>query len=237
VREVTTADEREPGRPRTTQRTEDDPHAHVLVDEAQDLSPMQWRMLGRRGRYASWTIVGDPAQSSWPYPDEAEEARLEALRDKDQHRFRLSTNYRNSAEIYELAARVARAAVADPDLPEAVRRTGHAPEHLTVDAAALPDSAREAVARMRVQVDGTIGVVAPVARRGEVEGWLGEETDARVRVLEPLDTKGLEFDAIVVVQPGEIAAESETGLRTLYVVLTRATQRLVTLATDDGWLP
>jgi DNA helicase IV len=237
VREVTTADEREPGRPRTTQRTEDDPHAHVLVDEAQDLSPMQWRMLGRRGRYASWTIVGDSAQSSWPYPDEAEEARLEALRDKDQHRFRLSTNYRNSAEIYELAARVARAAVADPDLPEAVRRTGHAPEHLTVDAAALPDSAREAVARMRVQVDGTIGVVAPVARRGEVEGWLGEETDARIRVLEPLDTKGLEFDAIVVVQPGEIAAESETGLRTLYVVLTRATQRLVTLATDDGWLP
>jgi DNA helicase IV len=58
-----------------------------------------------------------------------------------------------------------------------------------------------------------------------------------VRVLEPLDTKGLEFDAIVVVQPGEIAAEPETGMRTLYVVLTRATQRLVTLSTDDAWLP
>jgi DNA helicase IV len=58
-----------------------------------------------------------------------------------------------------------------------------------------------------------------------------------VRVLEPLDTKGLEFDAIVVVQPGEIAAESSTGLRTLYVVLTRATQRLVTVSTDMDWLP
>ena len=58
-----------------------------------------------------------------------------------------------------------------------------------------------------------------------------------MRVLEPLDTKGLEFDAIVVVQPGEIAQESETGMRTLYVVLTRATQRLVTVSTHDGWLP
>ena len=237
VREVTTAGDREPGRPRTTQRTEDDPHAHVLVDEAQDLSPMQWRMLGRRGRYASWTIVGDPAQSSWPLPEEAEEARAEALRDKDQHRFRLSTNYRNSAEIFDFAAHVARAAVAEPDLPEAVRRTGVEPEHRTVGADEVAETMRAALARLRHDVEGTIGVVVPVARRREVEGWLAGETDPRVRVLEPLDTKGLEFDAIIVVQPGEIAQESEAGMRTLYVVLTRATQRLVTVATDDAWLP
>jgi superfamily I DNA/RNA helicase len=93
------------------------------------------------------------------------------------------------------------------------------------------------VTSMRAAVAGTIGVVAPVARRAEVEAWLADERDPRVRVLEPLDTKGLEFDAIVVVQPGEIASESETGMRTLYVVLTRATQRLVTVSTDDGWLP
>jgi len=237
VREVTTAGDRELGRLRTTQRTEDDPHAHVLVDEAQDLSPMQWRMLGRRGRYASWTIVGDPAQSAWPYPEEAEAARAEALRDKEQHRFRLSTNYRNSAEIFDLAARVARAAVPDPDLPEAVRRTGEHPEHRTVATEKLAATTREAVASMRDAVDGTIGVVAPVSRHAEVDDWLADEHDPRVRVLEPLDTKGLEFDAIVVVQPGEIAAESDTGMRTLYVVLTRATQRLVTISTDDGWLP
>ncbi len=237
VREVTTTGDRDPGRLRTTQRTEDDPHAHVLVDEAQDLSPMQWRMLGRRGRYASWTIVGDPAQSAWPYPEEADAARAEALRDKEQHRFRLSTNYRNSAEIYELAARVARAAVPDPDLPEAVRRTGDQPEHRTVTADELAATTRKAVDSMRDAVEGTIGVVTPVARHAEVEGWLAGEHDPRVRVLEPLDTKGLEFDAIVVVQPGEIASESETGMRTLYVVLTRATQRLVTVSTDEGWLP
>ena len=237
VREVTTAGDRDSGRMRTTQRTEDDPHAHVLVDEAQDLSPMQWRMLGRRGRYASWTIVGDPAQSAWPHPEEADAARAEALRDKDQHRFRLSTNYRNSAEIFELAARVARAAVPDPDLPEAVRRTGDHPEHHSVAAAALAHTTRDAVAAMLKAVDGTIGVVAPVARHAEAAGWLAAEREPRVRVLEPLDTKGLEFDAIVVVQPGEIASESETGMRTLYVVLTRATQRLVTVSTDDSWLP
>jgi DNA helicase IV len=237
VREVTTVDDQEPRRLRTTTRTDDDPHAHVLVDEAQDLSPMQWRMLGRRGRYASWTVVGDPAQSSWPHAEEAEQARAEALGDKDAHTFRLSTNYRNSAEIYDFAARVARAAVDHPDLPDAVRRTGEPPQHRTVATGQLRDSVRAAVAEMRAAVEGTIGVVAPTVRRAEVGGWLTGETDARVRVLEPLDTKGLEFDAIVVVQPGEIAGESATGMRTLYVVLTRATQRLVTVSTDDSWMP
>jgi DNA helicase IV len=72
VQELMTAADREfatgPGWRPPTNRIEDDPFAHVLVDEAQDLTPMQWRMVGRRGRTASWTIVGDPAQSSWPVP-------------------------------------------------------------------------------------------------------------------------------------------------------------------------
>ncbi|MDQ4006714.1 MAG: AAA family ATPase [Actinomycetota bacterium] len=236
VHEVTTHGDRNPHGPRTTQRTEDDAHAHVLVDEAQDLSPMQWRMLGRRGRYASWTIVGDPAQSSWPLPDEAEQARQHALRDKDQHHFRLSTNYRNSAEIFDFAARVARAAVPDPDLPEAVRRTGVDPQHRVVADQAMPDTVREALAEMCAAVDGTVGVVTTAARRREVGDWLADDLGGRVRLLEPLDTKGLEFDAIVVVEPGEIADEYETGMRTLYVVLTRATQRLVTVSSGDAWL-
>ena len=66
-----------------THRIEDDPYAHVLIDEAQDLTPMQWRMVGRRGRTATWTIVGDPAQSSWPVPAEstaAQERRSRASR-------------------------------------------------------------------------------------------------------------------------------------------------------------
>jgi hypothetical protein len=85
---------------------------------------MQWRMLGRRGRYASWTIVGDEAQSSWPHPKESAAARKAALEGKPEHAFRLSTNYRNSAEIYDMAAKVAAIAVPHPDLADAVRRTG-----------------------------------------------------------------------------------------------------------------
>jgi len=109
VQELLTASEREyapTGRAWAppTHRLEDDPFAHVLVDEAQDLTPMQWRMVGRRGKTASWTIVGDPAQSSWPAPAEAAEARAAALEGKELHEFHLSTNYRNSAEIYDYAA-------------------------------------------------------------------------------------------------------------------------------------
>ena len=101
-----------------THRIEDDGFAHVLVDEAQDLTPMQWRMVGRRGRAASWTIVGDPAQSSWPAPAESAAARAEALEGKALHEFHLSTNYRNSSEIYEYAAAYAERVGLDADLPD-----------------------------------------------------------------------------------------------------------------------
>ena len=223
----------EAGQQRSTQRTEDDMYAHVLVDEAQDLSPLQWRMLGRRGRHASWTVVGDPAQSSWPTPDEAAVARAEALHGKDQHVFRLSTNYRNSAEIFDFAAEVAHLGFADPDLPQAVRRTGVEPDHRTVPE--LRAAVQEAVQEMLGAVEGTVAVVAPVTGKAEVSGWFGDP-DPRLRVLDALDTKGLEFDGVVIAEPGGIVGESEAGWRTLYVVLTRATQRLVTVSTDATWL-
>jgi len=238
--ELTTAADREYGGRRSwsppTNRIEDDGYAHVLIDEAQDLTPMQWRMVGRRGRAATWTIVGDPAQSSWPVPDEANRARAEAIGKKDLHEFHLSTNYRNSSEIYAFAADYAERVGLNADLPNAVRSTGNDPEERVVGD--LEDGTRTALADLIGVVDGTIGIVVPVARRAEVSRWLagwpeyadlaaGE--DARVVVLTGLETKGLEFDGIVVVEPGEIEAESSTGRATLYVVLTRATQRLVTL--------
>jgi DNA helicase IV len=234
--ELTTVTDREFSRgPRTTTRTEDDTFAHVLVDEAQDLTPMQWRMVGRRGRTATWTVVGDPAQSSWPVPDEAAAARDEALGDKPRHEFHLSTNYRNSAEIYRFAARYAERVGLDADLPKAVRSTGIEPEGREV--ADLEKGVREAVTELAEAVPGTVGIVVPVARRAEVEEWLASwpehaedaagGANARIAVLTGLDTKGLEFDGIVVVQPGEIEGESVTGRATLYVVLTRATQRML----------
>ncbi len=231
-------------------KIEDDAYAHVLVDEAQDLTPMQWRMVGRRGRTASWTIVGDPAQSSWPVPAEAAAARAAALEGKEVHEFHLSTNYRNSAEIYAFAAAYAERVGLDADLPTAVRSTGVEPV-VVEDAADLEAATREAVVGIAGRVEGTVGVVVPVARRSEVNAWLaswpelaGDAPGARaaidssvtpsgedrVVVLTGLDTKGLEFDGIVVVRPQEIENESATGRATLYVVLTRATQLLTTVS-------
>jgi DNA helicase IV len=200
---------------------------------------MQWRMVGRRGRTASWTVVGDPAQSSWPIPVEAARARDEAFGDKPRHEFHLSTNYRNSKEIYEFAAAYADRVGLDADLPNAVRSTGVAPEERVVDD--LEAGVRAAVVELAGAVEGTVGIVVPAARRTSAQVWLdawdelGEDrlggADARIAVLTGLDTKGLEFDGIVVVEPGEIEAESQTGRATLYVVLTRATQRMVTVTT------
>lgn len=220
-----------------------DGYAHVLVDEAQDLTPMQWRMVGRRGRAATWTIVGDVAQSSWPYPDEAERARDAALfalnPDKPVHEFHLSTNYRNSAEIFEFAAAYAREVGLQADLPRAVRATGVAPQQVQ---GPLKAHTHAAVVELMDAVDGTIGVVTPAHRKSEVAHWLATwpETaaltagaDARIVALTGLETKGLEFDAIVVVDPAGIETESPTGTATLYVVYTRATQQLTIVKPDS----
>jgi DNA helicase IV len=239
MREVTTIADREYATgPRTSVRTEDDGYAHVLVDEAQDLTPMQWRMVGRRGRTATWTVVGDPAQSSWPVPEESARAREEALGDKPRHEFHLSTNYRNSKEIYDFAADYAESVGLDADLPNAVRATGFAPERR--EAEDLEAGVGDAVRELAGSVEGTVGIVVPVARRNQVQAWLDAWTDlaedsaggadARIAVLTGLDTKGLEFDGIVVVEPAEIERESQTGRATLYVVYTRATQRMLTVS-------
>ncbi|HEY4019953.1 MAG TPA: UvrD-helicase domain-containing protein [Pseudonocardiaceae bacterium] len=216
-----------------------DEYAHIVLDEAQDLSPMQWRMIGRRGKYASWTIVGDPMQSSWPDPEEAREARDAALRTiRTRREFTLRTNYRNSAEIFALAADVLGTLANADDLPIAVRKTGFTPVINTVNAERLPSSTREAARDLLGVVEGTVGVITAMDRRDEVASWLAGVADDRLRVVGSLDAKGLEYDGVLLVGPEEILGESmaDTGRRTLYVALTRATQRLTVLATTSAWL-
>ncbi|MEV8538589.1 UvrD-helicase domain-containing protein [Streptomyces sp. NPDC051572] len=225
------------------ERTE---YAHVIVDEAQDLTPMQWRMVGRRGRHATWTVVGDPAQSSWSDPDEAAEARDEALGSRPRRRFTLTVNYRNPAEIAELAAKVLALAMPGSESPSAVRSTGVKPRfvatnnghsvatnngHSAVVRNALSESVRAEAARLLDQVDGTVGVVVAMNRREEARRWLTGLGD-RVVALGSLEAKGLEYDATVVVSPAEIADESPAGLRVLYVALTRATQQLTVVSAE-----
>ncbi|MGW1875832.1 HelD family protein [Streptomyces sp. NPDC001975] len=213
-------------------------YAHVIVDEAQDLTPMQWRMVGRRGRHATWTVVGDPAQSSWSDPDEAAEARDEALGSRPRRRFELTVNYRNPAEIAELAARVLALAMPGSKSPSAVRSTGVEPRfvatnhgHSTVVRDSLEKTVRAEAERLLDLVDGTVGVVVAMDRRAEAARWLAGLGD-RVVALGSLEAKGLEYDATVVVSPAEIADESPAGLRVLYVALTRATQQLTVVSAE-----
>ncbi|MFD8977423.1 HelD family protein [Streptomyces sp. NPDC059593] len=233
VREET---QRERAERLAAERTE---YAHVIVDEAQDLTPMQWRMVGRRGRHATWTVVGDPAQSSWSDPDEAAEARDEALGSRPRRRFELTVNYRNPAEIAELAAKVLALAMPGKESPRAVRSTGVEPRFVpvreTAGKADLAETVRSEAALLLERVEGTVGVVVAMNRRAEAARWLAELGD-RVVALGSLEAKGLEYDATVVVSPAEIADESPAGLRVLYVALTRATQQLTVIA-GQGDMP
>ena len=205
-----------------------DEYAHVLVDEAQDLSPMQWRMIGRRGRYASWTVVGDAAQASWPDASEAAAAREEAFGTQARQQFHMDTNYRNAREIFDYAAEVVRREVPDADIPQAVRETGIDP----VEGALGADpalSVRAAVESLLGQVEGAIAVITP-ATHAEVLAPVAELGEGRVQVIDPMSTKGLEYDATVVVDPDEITRESPGGIRVLYVALTRAAHRMTILS-------
>ncbi|WBB82351.1 AAA family ATPase [Micromonospora sp. WMMD882] len=214
---------------------------HVIVDEAQELSPMAWRLLMRRCPSRSMTIVGDVAQTgalagtpSWrealaPYV--ADRWRLEEL----------TVSYRTPAEIMAVAADVL--ARIDPDLrpPRSVRSTGTAPVDRTTPAGSLTaDVVDTALAEVADLGDGRLGVIVPAARVAELgaavtaalpEAAVGDDPalESRLVVLTVAQAKGLEFDAVVLVDPDGIVSESPRGHSDLYVALTRATRRLTLL--------
>ncbi len=134
---------------------------------------MQWRMVGRRGRRATWTVVGDPAQSSWTDPDEAATARDEALGNRPRSRFELTVNYRNPAEIAVLADRVLALAMPGTRPPRcgAVHRPGAA-LHGGRGRTWARRCGREAE-RLLAEVDGTVGVVVAMSERARARGVAG----------------------------------------------------------------
>ena len=204
--------------------------AHVVVDEAQDVTPMQWRMLGRRARGATWTIVGDWVQSAWPDVQEIRDALTTVLGRSRLREAELTTNYRTSTEVAALAARLLHRI--DPALtaPKAVRSNGIEPLLVTGDVLVeLPGLVSELLG----QVGGTVGVVAPYTLLEQVRAALPR--DERLSLVDPWQVKGLEYDGCLVVDPHRLVAEAQhgaAGLRSLYVALTRATQRLVVLSTE-----
>ncbi|MGZ6884618.1 MAG: HelD family protein [Acidimicrobiia bacterium] len=215
---------------------------HVLVDEAQDLTPMQWRMLARRCPTGSCTLVGDFGQASRPGAASGWDDVLSHLPTHDAtHQVDLTVNYRTPAEIMELANRLL--AVAAPEIPptRSVRATGVHPEFVRVDdvVAATAERARAFSSRR-----GTTAVIAPGALHGPITEALRDvgavadtpdALDAPVGVFDAFDAKGLEFDHVVVVEPAELVSADRAGLRMLYVTLTRATQDLAVV--HRGALP
>jgi DNA helicase IV len=167
-------------------------------------------------------------------------ARDNALRSvRTKRQFVLRTNYRNSAEIFALAARVLAGQQSSNELPVAVRSTGVAPSVRTVAARDVPACVRSAAEELLAEVTGTVGVITALDDCVATAAALADLTADRLRVVGSLDAKGLEYDAVVVVTPERMIAEAAVpaaGRRSVYVALTRATQRLTVVTTDDSWL-
>ncbi|WP_328309431.1 AAA family ATPase [Streptomyces sp. NBC_00442] len=203
---------------------------HVIVDEAQELSAMAWRLLMRRCPTRSMTLVGDPAQTadaagvgSW------ERILAPYVAEDGWEHVRLGVNYRTPAEIMEVAAEVCRAA--DPSFvpPRSVRSTGVRPWARRVEGDALAGAVARAVDAERGVGAGAgrLAVIAPghlhpalLAALPDASSGATPDLTSGVVLLDPRQAKGLEFDTVLVVEPGEY------GVSDLYVALTRATQRL-----------
>jgi DNA helicase IV len=218
---------------------------HVVVDEAQELSPMAWRLLVRRCPTRSMTVVGDLAQTGSPGGAVSWRDALEPHAAGQWRLAELTVNYRTPAEIMAVAADVLAASGSTTAAPRSVRSTGVLPWAEEVPEAGLPARTAEATAELAA-LGGTVAVLAPRSRLADVVGTLeralpavssgpaADSTRGPV-VLLPEQAKGLEFDSVLLVDPQGVLDEGLRGHSDLYVALTRATQRLGVLS--PGPLP
>jgi hypothetical protein len=233
-------------------------YGHIVVDEVQDLSPMQLRMVARRSISGSMTVVGDIAQATGPWaPKRWDDVTRHLSLKRPPRLVELTVSYRTPAEVVRLAARVLAAAAPDIAPPTPVRASGFepaiievAPEELVSEVAAVAAREVAAVGRGRTAVLAPRGSVARLAEGLRVRGLdpvdprdpSGLGLTAPLVILPADEANGLEFDSVVVVEPGVVALEepggpgdgpvdpgrgvTARGLRTLYVGLTRPTRRL-----------
>jgi DNA helicase IV len=210
----------------------DPARGHLIVDEAQDLTPMQLRMLGRRSSGAV-TILGDIAQSSGPvaYTGWDELVRFLAP-DAAQTVEELRLAYRVPADVMELALPLLPLIAPDVAPPIAYRSGDEPPRFVEAEPGRVVATAvREAC--LEGLRDGRTGLIAPEEILAEIEPLLPrhetafDEVSPPIQALTPRAAKGLEFDRVVLVEPGVIAGGGIEGLRALYVALTRTTKTLV----------
>ncbi|MET7280348.1 UvrD-helicase domain-containing protein [Kribbella sp. NPDC005582] len=217
---------------------------HVIVDEAQELTAMDWRLLMRRCPRRSMTLVGDIAQAGTDAGVTSWSELLDRYAPRRWRSAELTVNYRTPTEVMTVAADVL--AAIDPSLrpPVSVRRGDDEPWIRAVPAAEFVEALRTAIASERAAIgDGRLAVLVPAPRYDELAAVLEDVAhsndpavlDAPVALLDATRAKGLEFDAVLIADPAGIIAESPRGLSDLYVAVTRATKRLGVLA--DGDLP
>jgi DNA helicase IV len=219
-------------------------YGHIVIDEVQDLTPMQMRMAARRSLNGSMTVVGDIAQATGPLAPETWDDVLQHLPDKrDPRVIGLSVGYRIPAQMMELANRVMAAATPGLRVPTSVRIGDASPRIVHVD-----DLFAGTVDELRTMIDelpgGGLAVVVPDELSDRVSAALNEAgidhgraatagLDESVTVVPVSVVKGLELDGVIVVEPSRIVADEPHGLRALYVALTRSTQRLTVVHHDD----
>lgn len=218
------AERQDLGRHRTTaERAAGDrtwTYGHVIVDEAQELSEMAWRMLMRRIPNRWMTLVGDTAQTGDPAGSSSWQDVLGPYVAQRWKLTELTVNYRTPSEIMEFAHRVLGEIDPGQTPPRSVRDSGWQPWARLVDDAAVLDEVRRHVA----EASGP-GLTAVLAGHDHVDQLAHLRSDS-VSVLTVKDAKGLEFDSVVIVEPQNLLDESPRGMNDLYVALTRATQRL-----------
>ena len=216
-------------------------YGHLVVDEAQDLSPMQLRMLGRRSLNGSMTIVGDIGQATGMWAPKSWDEVLAHLPVKRSRIVELTVGYRAPSEVMELAARVLAEAAPDLAVPRSVRTQGASPAFVfTENDEPLAGAVARALQSLKADLgDGTVGILCPTKLVSTISDDLlsrGIELDPTgsmgdgMSVLAVSSAKGLEFDGVVVVEPSVIVEEAAQGLRSLYVAITRTTRLLAIVA-------
>jgi DNA helicase IV len=218
---------------------------HIVVDEAQELSAMQWRLLIRRCPLKSFTVVGDIAQTSAAAGARSWQQALEPFAQDRWRLEELTVNYRTPAQIAEAAVRMAVAAGLMVSAPKAVRDGQWAPVVDRVDDGALVPHLLQVLPQELDAVDGgLLAVIAAEHRVAEVRAAVAQQYGERVgsgaggmgqdiSVLGPKEAKGLEFDGVVLLEPGELLAGLGGKVGDLYVAMTRPTQRLRLIAAGD----
>ncbi|TQS25955.1 AAA family ATPase [Microbispora sp. KK1-11] len=206
-------------------------YGHVIVDEAQDLSPMQCRAVARRSEHGSLTVLGDLAQGTTPWAARDWGEQMAHLGKPDAEVMALTTGFRTPAAVVELANRLLAELPVEVPLSRSFRRDGRL-RVLRGDDRAVVTAVREALGH-----EGSIGVIAADASAGRLRAALADaglavadgptpDPSVRISVVPATLCKGLEYDHVVLAEPAEIVAAEERGLGRLYVALTRAVSRL-----------